>query len=167
MFFRPIHMITPSLHNGTRALHFFWKTRVLNLFDLGDYKMRGHGAGSAGKRRDGQGGGIPRGIPNRQHRIDRCGGDDSHANDLRRTRSSARDGIGQVLPVQGQEKLSRLGHADLEQDLIGADGAKIKGGRSETSKVQICQQNSARRQDFFTSSPNLHTTVTIMWYHIN
>ena len=64
--------------------------------------MRGHGAGFAGKRRDGQGG-IPRGIPNRQHRIDRCGGDDSHANDLRRTRSSARDGIGQVLPVQGQE----------------------------------------------------------------
>ena len=62
-----------------------------------------------------------------ENRVDYRGRYHSHSHDLRRSRSATYDGILQILTVQGQNQLSRLGNADLEEYLICADRADIEG----------------------------------------
>ena len=89
--------------------------------------MRGHGARSACEGRDGKRRGVARRIADGENRVDSRSRYHSHSHDLRRSRSATCDGIIKILTVQGQDQLSRLGDADLEQYLIRADRTEIEG----------------------------------------
>ena len=93
---------------------------------LYDGQVGRHGTGATGYRGDGQSVGCTFGIADRKHRVLCRGRHDGCADDLAGSRCPAHYGIGKVGAVQGQDQLSRFGHADLEQHKIGANCRQVK-----------------------------------------
>lgn len=89
--------------------------------------MRGNGMGSTRERRDGQGYGIARWIPDAEYGIDQGGLDQGQADNLTGARGAADHGVWQFGTIQRQVELSELAHAHLKQDLIRSDGPEVEG----------------------------------------
>jgi len=84
-------------------------------------------AGSACQRGDGQRCRSALRITDGQHRIHGGGFHQGHTHDLGNTGGSAHNGIRKICPIKGQNQLTSLCHAHLEQHLVNADIRKVKG----------------------------------------
>jgi len=95
-----------------------------------NYQVRGNRPGSTCQRCDRQRLSSAVGITHSQKGVDNRCFHNGHAYDLGRACCTAYYGICQILAILGQNQLSGLGRAYLEQHLIGADFGQIERVRA-------------------------------------
>lgn len=97
------------------------------------------GSGEVAPCIGGQGdrGGVFRRIPQGQHGVCRGGGDQGRPRHGRGACGSPREGVPQLLTVQGEHQLSRLGDACLEQDQIGSRRRQQEGGAVRSADIRV------------------------------